>query len=215
MSAYAEDVVACLEGLDVRDCVLVGHSLGGGVAAGVAERTDRVGSLALLAPVGFGRIALAQAFALPGIIDLAMVALPLGLVNPLTVTAAYATFVSHGRLPARDLTDRLRRRAFQSAPAVRAAVLAIAAAGRSPNGYTRRQLAYHGPVAALWGTKDALVSVDHVHALRASLPQTVVEVIRGMGHHPQTECPQVLFAFLEDCAEQRDSGRVVPFRRAA
>jgi pimeloyl-ACP methyl ester carboxylesterase len=215
IGAYAEDVVACLEHLDVQDCVLVGHSLGGGVAAGVAEITDRVGSLAVLAPVGFGPIRLAQAFALPVVIDVAMLALPIGLVNPLTVTAAYAAFVSHGHLPSRDLMDRLRRRAFQSAPGMRAAVIAIADAGRAPNGYAHRRLAYDGPAAALWGAKDALVSVEHVAALRACLPQAAVEVWPGMGHHPQTERPRELSEFLATCAERTQNRRVVPFRRAA
>ena len=57
-----------------------------------------------------------SAFALPGVRDVAQLALPLALVSPLLVTAGYATFVAHGRLPSRDLTDRLRRRAFQSGP---------------------------------------------------------------------------------------------------
>jgi pimeloyl-ACP methyl ester carboxylesterase len=215
ISAYADDVVACLDHLDIRDCVLVGHSLGGAVAAGVAERSGRVASLGLLAPAGFGTIRLAEAFALPGVIDVAMLALPLGLVNPLTVTAAYTTFVSHGQLPPKDLMDRLRRRAFNSAPGVRSAVIAIAAAGRSANGYAHRRMRYDGPVAALWGARDALVPVDHVAALRRSLPQAVVQVWPGMGHHPQRERPQQLYKFIEDCAQHARPGGATTLRRAA
>jgi pyruvate dehydrogenase E2 component (dihydrolipoamide acetyltransferase) len=203
ISAYAEDVAAALDALAVRDCILVGHSLGGAVAAGVVERSRRVGSLALLAPAGFGSIRLAEAFALPGIIDVAMVALPLGLVNPLTVTAAYTTFVARRRLPPRELTERLRRRAFQSAPGVRMAVTAIAVAGRSPNGYPRRRIAFDGPVAALWGARDPLVPSGHAEALRAALPQATIEVWPAMGHHPQNERPEELYYFLEECARPR------------
>jgi pyruvate dehydrogenase E2 component (dihydrolipoamide acetyltransferase) len=50
MSAYAEDVAHGVEALGVRDCTLVGHSLGGAIAVAVAERIDAVRALALLAP---------------------------------------------------------------------------------------------------------------------------------------------------------------------
>lgn len=214
ISAYAEDVAAALDGLRVDNCVLVGHSLGGAVAAGVAERSTRVGSVALLAPAGFGTIRLAEAFALPGIIHVAMIALPLGLVNPLTVTAAYTTFVARRRLPPRELTERLRRRAFQSAPGVRMAVTAIAVAGRSLNGYPHRRIQFDGPVAALWGARDPLVPPTHAAAVRAALPQAKIEVWPSMGHHPQNERPRELYEFLEECA-----GRPCPgeprLRRAA
>lgn len=200
ISAYAEDVVAALEALGIGECILVGHSLGGAVAAAVAERTAAVSSLALLAPAGFGHIHLAEAFSLPVVIDVAMFALPIGLMNPLTVTAAYTTFVSHGRLPSRDLMDRLRRRAFQSAAGVRAAVVAIAAAGRSPNGFPHRRIAFERPVAALWGARDPLVPVEHIESLRSALPQADVEVWPGMGHHPQRERPRDLHRFLDRCA---------------
>src|SRR5918996_1641608 len=153
ISAYAEDVAAGLSRLAVHECTLVGHSLGGAVATAVAERPEGGAPLVLLAPAGYGPIRLAEAFALPGVRDVAQLMLPLALVSPLLVTAGYTTFVAHGRLPSRDLTARLRRRAFQSAPGVRTAVSAIAAAGRSPRGFRHRRIAFDGPVAALWGAR--------------------------------------------------------------
>src|SRR4051794_12795153 len=51
LSAYAEDVLVALEQLNTA-VTIVGHSLGGGVAAVVAEKApDRVTALVLLAPV--------------------------------------------------------------------------------------------------------------------------------------------------------------------
>jgi pyruvate dehydrogenase E2 component (dihydrolipoamide acetyltransferase) len=203
ISAYAEDVVAGLGSLPIDRCTLVGHSLGGAVAAAVAERSDAVHSLVLLAPAGFGHIRLAEAITLPGVIDVAQVALPLALISPLTVTAAYATFVAHHRLPSRDLMARLRRRAFRSGPGVRAAAVAIAAAGRSPRGFATRRLDFAGPSAALWGEHDALVPVGHIDALRRALPGVHVEVWGGMGHHPQRERAAALAAFIETHAARR------------
>ena len=203
LSAYADDVVEALAALGVRECTLVGHSLGGGIAVAVAERSDAVRALALLAPVGFGPIRLADWMALPGVVDVAQLALPVALVNPLTVIAAYTTFVAHGRLPSRDLMGRLRRRAFRSGPGVRAATIAIAAAGRSPRGFAHRPVAFDGPVAVVWGERDALVPLAHIEALRRVLPQAHIEAWNGMGHHPQRERPIALARFIEEHASGR------------
>jgi pyruvate dehydrogenase E2 component (dihydrolipoamide acetyltransferase) len=218
IGSYAADVVAGLRALEIAECTLVGHSLGGAVAAAVCSRTDAVASLTLLAPAGFGRIRLSEAMTLPGVIHVAERALPLALLNPLVCTAAYSTFVAHGRLPSRDLVDRLRRRAWHSGPGVRAAVEAIAHAGRDPRGFLHRPIEFDGPVAALWGASDALVSRAHIRALRAALPQAHVEVWEGMGHHPQRERPHQLARFIEvhaARAEPPPKRRRAPRRRAA
>lgn len=197
ISAYAEDVCAGIQELGIDDCTLVGHSLGGAVAAAVAERCGAVESLVLLAPAGFGHNRLAEAIALPGVIDVAQAALPLGLANPLVVAGAYSTFVAHRRMPSRDLVERLRRRAFQSGPGVRMAVQAIAAAGRSERGFAHRRVAFDGPVAALWGAHDALVNPAQAGSVRRAIPHARIEVWTGMGHHPQRERPHELNAFIE------------------
>jgi pimeloyl-ACP methyl ester carboxylesterase len=197
-------VAAALARLGVEDCTVVGHSLGGGVAAELVEQTDRIASLALIAPVGFGRIRLAERITLPGVLDVATLALPLALVNPLTVTAAYAAFVGHGRLPERELLERLRHRAARAPLGVRAATLAIAHAGRADDGLPHRRLAFDGPVSALWGTRDALVPPAHAAGVLAALPQAHVEVWDGMGHHPQRERPRQLAHFLAQHAAGAD-----------
>lgn len=197
ISAYAEAVVHGLAGTGVGDCTLIGHSLGGAIAVAAAERSPAVRGLALLAPVGFGPIPIADWVSLPGVIDLTQLALPMALVNPLTVTAAYTTFVAHGRLPSRDLMARLRKRAFRCGPGVRDATIAIAAAGHSLRGFAHRPIDFDGPVAAVWGTRDVLVPLHHAQALRRALPQAHVEVWPGMGHHPQRERPVALARFIE------------------
>jgi pimeloyl-ACP methyl ester carboxylesterase len=197
ISAYAEDVVDGLQALGVDDCTVVGHSLGGAIAVAVAERSRAVRGLALLAPVGFGPIPIADWVSLPGVIDVTQLALPIALVNPLTVTAAYATFVAHGRLPSRDLMARLRKRAFRCGPGVRDATIAIAAAGHSVRGFAHRPVDFDGPVAAVWGARDALVPLSHASVLRHALPQAHVEVWERMGHHPQRERPVALARFIE------------------
>jgi pyruvate dehydrogenase E2 component (dihydrolipoamide acetyltransferase) len=216
IGSYASDVAAGLRRLEIGDCTIVGHSLGGAVAAAVAPRTDAVAALALLAPAGFGRIRISEAVTLPGVIDVAERALPLALLNPLVCVAAYSTFVSHRRLPSPDLLTRLRRRAFLSAGGVRAATQAIAHSGRSSDGFHARRADFTGPVAALWGEHDALVSRSHIPALRQALPQAHVEVWPGMGHHPQRERPHELARFIEQRAGRaRRAATTAKRRRAA
>jgi pimeloyl-ACP methyl ester carboxylesterase len=192
IDAYADDVASALRRLGLDEVTLVGHSLGGAVAARVVERSDRVGALALLAPAGFGRIRVAEAFALPVVRDLATLALPLALANPLTVTAAYSTFIANRRLPDPDLVARLRARASRAPLGVRAATLAIAHAGREPV----RAIAFTGPAGAVWGERDALVPRAHADAVRVALPHARVEIWPGMGHHPQRERPRQLAHFV-------------------
>src|SRR3954468_20747462 len=206
IDSYARDVACALERLAVRDCTLVGHSLGGAVAAAVADTSPRVAGLVLLAPAGFGRIGLADVLSKPVIVDIAPLALPLALVNPLTATAAYSTFVARRRLPERDLIARLRRRAARAPLAVRSATIAISRAGRDePHGGR-----FTGPVAALWGTHDALVPTTHARRLLEAIPQADVQFWPDMGHHPQRERPQALAHFVErvarDAAERRAAG---------
>jgi pimeloyl-ACP methyl ester carboxylesterase len=194
IDAYAEDVAEALEYLDVAHATVVGHSLGGAVAAALAERSPAVDGLALLAPAGFGPIRLASMAALPGVRHALQAALPLGLANPLVVTAAYTTFVAHRRLPSTELVSRLRRESLQAGRGARMAVEALAHAGH-PDRTTRRR-AFEGPVAALFGERDALVPAAHTAGVLQGFPQAQVEVWPGMGHHPQRERPEALDRFI-------------------
>lgn len=197
IGAYADAVIAGLDELEIEQCTLVGHSLGGAVAAVVAERSPAVHSLALLAPAGFGRIPLAEAFAMPIVHEVAMRALPLALASPPVVAAAYATFVSNRALPERALVSRLRSSAFRSAPGVRMAVKALAHSGHSRHALFKRRIEFDGPVAAVWGERDALVPSEHAENLALALPQAHIEVWVKMGHHPQRERPAQLARFIE------------------
>ncbi|HEY5316618.1 MAG TPA: alpha/beta hydrolase [Solirubrobacteraceae bacterium] len=201
LAGYARDIAAGLEMLGVERFNLVGHSLGGGIAAALAEMMpDRVGAIVLLAPVGFGRIHLAEAISLPGVRNLVQSALPLALSSRLAVTAAYLTMASNGLLPEPSIVDRVTDRGGQLVAGAREGTRAAAEAGRRADAFHRRGIAYDGPVFAIWGDQDRLVPISHHKGVRAALPQARVEVWRGMGHHPIRERSADLMAIIERAA---------------
>jgi pimeloyl-ACP methyl ester carboxylesterase len=198
LAGYARDIAAGLQMLGVERFNLVGHSLGGGIATALAElMPDRVGALVLLAPVGFGRIHLAEAVSLPGVRTVVGTALPLALSSRLAVTTGYVAMVTNGMLPSRDLVDRVTDRGGRLVAGAREGTRAAADAGRSSEAFHRRSIAYHGPVFAIWGKKDRLVSVSHQQGVRAALPQAQVDVWSGMGHHPIRERVDELIATID------------------
>ncbi len=198
LSAYADDVVEAIAALDVHDFTLVGHSFGGGVAAAVAERApDDVATLVLMAPVGFGRLVTSELGQLPGLRTILRRGLPIALANPLTAAGVYATMVTNGHLPERELLAHLRRNAFSCAQGAAMAIEAIAESGRSAQAFHRREVGYHGPVLALWGDGDRLVPRSHMDGIRSAFPGAKVEVWEHMGHHPQRERPVDLARFVE------------------
>jgi pimeloyl-ACP methyl ester carboxylesterase len=209
MAALADDVVEVIDQHGLDELTLVGHSLGGGVAALAAERrVSRVNSLVLMAPVGFGRLPLAEWAAQPAVSNSLRLLLPLALANPFAVTAAYSTMVSRYRLPSLDLLARLNRHCLDNVDGTIAALEAIAVAGRDLPTHRSR---YHGAVSVLWGTHDAIVPRSHLDGIRIRFPQLRSELWDGIGHHPQREAPARLLRYLERACAR---GRQIRLRRA-
>jgi pimeloyl-ACP methyl ester carboxylesterase len=195
--SYADDILSGLDSLGVQSFSLVGHSLGGAVAADLAERAGaRTLNLTLLAPAGFGHVPVAELLEGNPLGRLVRLGVPLALSNPVSAAGIYMAVVSHGRLPERQLLGRVIRRAFTTAPGAIAANEAVVAAARDPDGFIHRGVRYDGPVSVLWGASDLLMPVSHAARVREALPQSKLTVWEGMGHHPQRERPQQLNTYL-------------------
>lgn len=219
IAGYARDIAEGLELLGVNRMILVGHSLGGAVAAELAEMLpQRVTALVLLAPAGFGRLVLAQAALIPGASKLMQVALPVLLSSRLVVTAVYVTMVTNGKCPEPGLVERVTSRGPALVNGVREGARSLAKAGTAPRRRKRRRIAYDGPVHAVWGERDRLVPLSHRQGVRAAFPQTHIHVWKGMGHHPARERADALVAVVQQAlAEGRGRRRQanVSFRDAA
>jgi pimeloyl-ACP methyl ester carboxylesterase len=197
LRAYAEDVAAALDHLRVRRFVLAGHSLGGGVAAALAEQRPRAtAALVLLAPTGFGRIALAEAISLPGVRNVGQLLLPVALGNRAALRAAYRFLVSTAAAPD-DVIARVVDHHGELVPGAREATKAIVRAGLSRNGFRHRVMGYRGPVTVVWGDRDRLVPRGHLAGVAAAFPDAHAEVWPGMAHHPQLERPRELAALVD------------------
>jgi pimeloyl-ACP methyl ester carboxylesterase len=214
LSAYAEDVLEALDEIGVSRFMAVGHSLGGGVAAAMADRAPtRVAGLVLVAPVGFGRVPVARALEMLGVSHAVHLALPLALGNRITASTIYRAVVANGARPDSELLEQVMNSAARCRPGMWAANRAIVAAGDSERSFARRGIDYDGHVEVLWGRADRLVPVEHVEGVRAALPQARITIQDRMGHHPQAECPDVLARFLEralariEAGHQRAAGR--------
>ena len=198
-SAYARDVIEMMNALDLGEVVIVGHSLGGGVAASIAERIpERVLALVLLAPAGFGRIGLAELVSIPGVRNVSeRVLLPLALGSRLTIASTYRLMVTHGKRPTDDVLDRVIERRTTLVPAAREATKAVVRAGFSQRAFHRRRLSYDGPVHAVWGDRDRIVPISHMAGVATAYPHVQEQVWEGMGHDHKSERLDELLELIE------------------
>jgi pimeloyl-ACP methyl ester carboxylesterase len=196
-AAYARLVVALLDSLHIPDAVLVGHSMGGAIAAEVALRFPRrVRGLVLIGAVGLGTRE-------PVLFRVAR----WPLVGPLVLS-----------LRSRALVGRLLRSTYAdpakvSEPDVDQYYAPVAEPdyGRALRGVLRefrfdglagRLHAIQAPTLVLWGEVDRWVPIRLGRALAAELERAAFLSVPGAGHSLQeeapTECNRLLIKFLDE-----------------
>lgn len=199
----AAAVHATLDAIGVDRCVLVGHSLGGGVAIVTAlERPERVESLVLVSPAGFGggrRVEVsARAAQLHAIWRMAArpVAAPALRVGRLR--NAIFRYMVHDTtsIDARGAAQ-LARGAMQGRNTLDARV-AIVAADLLPR---LRELTM--PVRIVWGRADRVTPAGMAPEVARRIRDVQLDMLDDVGHLPMWEQPAAVVAAIADAAKGR------------
>jgi pimeloyl-ACP methyl ester carboxylesterase len=184
----SEAVLGLLSNLHLPRVSLVGNSLGGGIAAGIAaEHPERVERLVLVDSVGFGRdetdwpatLRLASRFG--GILD----HLPLRRV--LVVRALHEVFYDPAFVTPEEVDEYL---APLSRPGASAATRSLLASSRTDAGRLREEIiAIRAPTLILWGREDRWIPAAHAGLFASAIPGARAVILEECGHLPQEERP--------------------------
>jgi pyruvate dehydrogenase E2 component (dihydrolipoamide acetyltransferase) len=175
-ASLAEAVTALFAALGLERVHLVGHSLGGAIAALVArDHPAHVASLTLIAPAGLGP-EINQTF-IDGFIRAA---------RRREATEILTLLVHDPSLVSRQMVEDVLR--YKRLDGVTAALSAIAQAafqnGRQHLDLAADILALPMPVQAIWGREDRILPATHADQLAARCP---THLLTGTGHLPHME----------------------------
>jgi len=199
---YARFANELLAALGLRRAHVVGHSLGGAVAAAFAiQFPERVDRLVLVAPGGFGEDlgAPLRVGALPFFSTVARF-VPPSLVREIVAV----NFADPSRIPPWLYRDAVRH-ARAGAAAEFARVLAQLVTIRGPRGGLRRAWRARAervtcPTLVIWGREDRVLPAHHATAAKRIVPHARVVLISDAGHLVMLERPhefnRALLAFL-------------------
>jgi pimeloyl-ACP methyl ester carboxylesterase len=217
VAAFSNGMRDLLDVLDVDRATVVGHSLGGGVAAQLAyQYPERVERLVLVGTGGVGREVspVLRAAAAP-LSEVGMV--------PLMVPGANevvgAVLGALGRLGLdigrdagevarvlRGMPDRRQRAAFG-----RTLRAVVDRRGQLVTMLDRAYLAEAMPVLLAWGDQDGIIPVEHAHRAHDAMPGSRLSIYEGAGHFPHHADPdrfvEELVAFVDGTEPYRSDRR--------
>lgn len=210
IGGFANGLRDLLSVLDVERATVVGHSLGAGVASQFAyQYPERCERLVLVGAGGVDHTVhpWLRLAALPGAAT-AMAALHVGPVD-LAVRTGLGVLRRLGTPTGLDAADLLRVLEGLPDASARAAFVRTLRAVIDPRGQVvtmldRCYLAEGMPTLLVWGTRDAVVPVEHAHLAHRAMPGSRLELFRGAGHFPFRTDPErfvdVLREFLATTA---------------
>jgi pimeloyl-ACP methyl ester carboxylesterase len=204
VAAYANGMRDLLEVLGIERATVVGHSLGGGVAAQLAyQYPERVERLVLVATGGVGRtVTPPLRFAAAPLAEVALLPmqLPFARLGGRAVVTALRLI---GHDLGRDaenimrvfdgLPDGSARTAFN-----RTLRSAVDWRGQVVTMLDRCYLAEAMPTLIVWGDHDGVIPVGHGHMAHAAMPGSRLEVFEGAGHFPHHHDPERFVALLDE-----------------
>lgn len=196
-AAYARLLVALLDSLHLADAVLVGHSMGGAIAAEVAiDHPSRVRGLVLIASAGLGvREPLLFRVARWPVVGPSLLALR---GRGLTGRILRSTYADPRRVSEEDVDQYYAPVARESYGRTLRLVLRRfrfdALVGRLDH--------VAAPTLVLWGDHDRMVPLPLGRALAAGIPRSALLIVPDAGHAVQEEAPnevnRLLIKFLNE-----------------
>jgi pimeloyl-ACP methyl ester carboxylesterase len=191
---------------------LVGHSLGGGVALQFTYQfPEMVERLVLVSSGGLGPDVspILRAAALPGA-DL-FIAATAG-IGSQAGSLVGRGLGALGMRPNADLAEVARGYASLADPERRKAFLAtlrsvVGTEGQRVAALDRLYLAEALPLLIVWGDRDPIIPVEHAEDAHRELPNSQLEIFKGVGHVPQLESPGSFIAALELFLDETEPAR--------
>lgn len=203
-AAYANGMRDLLDVLGVERATIVGHSLGGGVAAQIVyQYPQRCERLVLVAPGGIGRevTPLLRFLAAP---YAELVLPPLRLPGSRQVARVVTTAMRmSGCNLGRDAHQVLRimdglPRSEEQFAFTRTLRSVVDWRGQVVTMLDRTYLADGVPVLIVWGDRDGIIPVDHAHLAHEAIAGSRLEIFEGAGHFPHHCDPQRFVDVLDD-----------------
>ncbi len=213
IAAFANGMRDLLSVLEVDKVTVVGHSLGGGVAAQFAYQfPDRCERLILVGSGGVGRSVspLLRLAAIPGVEFL----MPLFALPPVRNASRIVADILErfDTSLGRDTEEVLA--VFDSLPdtAARRAILRTLRSGVDWRGQVitmldRAYLAEGMPTLIIWGRRDAIIPLGHGRLAHAALPGSQLEIFDGAGHFPHHTDPGRFVRVVSDFLEHSTPAR--------
>lgn len=191
---------------------LVGHSLGGGVALQFTYQfPEMVERLVLVSSGGLGPDVspILRAAALPGADLFISATAGVGARAGSLLGGAFGKF---GLRPSADVAEVARGYASLADPERRKAFLStlravVGTAGQRVAALDRLYLAEALPLLIIWGDRDPIIPVEHGEETHSQLPNSRLEIFKGVGHVPQLESPGSFISVLERFLDETEPAR--------
>jgi pimeloyl-ACP methyl ester carboxylesterase len=208
VAAYANGMRDLLSVLEIDRATVIGHSLGGGVAAQFAYQfPERCERLVLVDSGGIGRSVspFLRLAAVPGIEAL----MPLFGLPPVRVASRLTAGIMRHLSTAlgRDAEELLA--VFDALPdtAARTAILRTLRSGVDWRGQVitmldRAYLAEGMPTLLVWGRHDAVIPLAHGRLAHAAMPGSQLEIFDDAGHFPHHSDPARFVQIVSDFMER-------------
>ncbi|MBO9532927.1 MAG: alpha/beta fold hydrolase [Solirubrobacteraceae bacterium] len=202
IGGYATVIRDLLLALEAERVLLVGHSLGGGIAMQLLHMApDLVGRLVLVSSGGLGRDlgAVLRAASLPGA--------PLVIRAATSVPAQLAGRAAKGLLDVvglelpTDAAEGLDGFASLHDPDAREAFLNTVRAstglgGQRVSAVDKLYLMRGCPLLTIWGERDAIIPVQHAYEVQALVPDMHLHIVPTAGHFPHVDEPDLFCTYL-------------------